>query len=208
MPTQATPQSVARFCKRAEASYARPMLAQDRQRADREAPLGCNWRQVDTCRRIGLRSLPSGSSLAQLFAEQRGYRNLSALPRLTVAQILRWADASHCLTREWPLIESGPAPEARHGDTWRLINLALREGLRGLRTRCALAQQLTWRRGVRKLPWTPPPRRGVPIHKGRLRRNSPPKRFAAAATRDCCRQSGRAMGKWLRPGSPTPSHVR
>jgi hypothetical protein len=53
-----------------------------------EAPLGTNWRQVDNARRLGLRSLHGGSSLPQLLAEHRGYRNIGRLPRLTVALIL------------------------------------------------------------------------------------------------------------------------
>src|SRR5947209_12526863 len=75
-----------------------------------EAPLGTNWRQVDNALRIGLRGLAGGSSLAQLLAEHRGYRNIMKLPRLSVALILRWADAWHRRTGEWPLIWSGPIP--------------------------------------------------------------------------------------------------
>lgn len=120
-----------------------------------EAPLGTNWRQVDNALRYGLRGLPGKSSLAQLLAEHRGHRNIRRLPRLTIALILRWADAWHRRTGEWPLIDSGPIAEAP-GDTWNFIDTALRQGLRGLRPGRSLPQLLARRRGVRNLPGTPP----------------------------------------------------
>ena len=45
--------------------------------------------------RYGSRGLAGRSSLAQLLADYRGHRNIGALPRLMVRQILRWADAWH-----------------------------------------------------------------------------------------------------------------
>jgi hypothetical protein len=120
-----------------------------------EASLGTNWRQVDNALRYGLRGLPGKSSLAQLLAEHRGHRNIMALPRLTVAQVLRWADAWRRRTGAWPLIASGPIPEAP-GEDWQLIDLALRNGARGLRPGRSLPQLLAQRRGVRNLPGTPP----------------------------------------------------
>ena len=47
---------------------------------------GDTWRRVDSALRLGLRGLPSGSSLAQLLAKQRGVRNQKTLPRLTYKQ--------------------------------------------------------------------------------------------------------------------------
>jgi hypothetical protein len=120
-----------------------------------EAPLGTSWKLVDNGLRYGSRSLPGKSSLAQLLAVHRGHRNIGAIPRLTVAQILRWADAWYRRTGSWPLISSGPIPEAP-GDTWHTVNIALREGHRGLRGRRSLPQLLARRRGVRNLPGTPP----------------------------------------------------
>jgi hypothetical protein len=121
-----------------------------------EAPPGTNWKLVDNGLRYGSRGLPGKSSLAQLLAEHRGHRNIMALPRLTVALILRWADAWRRRTGGWPLIESGPIPEATDGDTWKDIDTALRMGLRGLRPGRSLPPLLARRRGVRNLPGTPP----------------------------------------------------
>jgi hypothetical protein len=120
-----------------------------------EAPLGTTWKLVDNGLRYGSRGLPGKSSLAKLLAEHRGHRNIGALPRLTVDQILCWADAWHRRTGSWPLIASGPIPEAP-GDTWHTINVALRYGRRGFRGRRSLPQLLARRRGVRNLPGTPP----------------------------------------------------
>jgi hypothetical protein len=92
-----------------------------------DAPLGTNWKLVDNGLRHGSRGLPGESSLAQLLAEQRGHRNIGALPRLTVAQILRWADAGTAAPAACPLAarpmrwESAPCRRA--------IHLTMRPGL-------------------------------------------------------------------------------
>jgi hypothetical protein len=119
-------------------------------------PLGTNCRQVDNALRYGHRGLPGKSSLAQLLAEQRGHRHIGALPRLTVTQILRCADAWHQRTGAWPIVTSGPIPdEATDGGTWKGIDAALRLGLRGLRPGRSLAQLLARNRGVRNRRGTP-----------------------------------------------------
>src|SRR5260370_11111128 len=59
------------------------------------------WRNVDNALRYGLRGLEGGSSLVQLLEEQRGVRNPSHLAKLTLAQILSWADAHHERTGNW-----------------------------------------------------------------------------------------------------------
>jgi hypothetical protein len=116
---------------------------------------GENWRRVDSALRLGLRGLPGGSSLAQLLAAERGYRNPSALPRLTAAQILTWADAHHRRTGRWPVESDGPVFEAPD-ESWHAIDRALRAGVRGLPGRCSLACLLTRRRGVRNIRCLPP----------------------------------------------------
>jgi hypothetical protein len=56
---------------------------------------GETWGNIDAALRQGLRGLSGGSSLAGLIARERGVRNRAAIPRLTVRQILEWADAHH-----------------------------------------------------------------------------------------------------------------
>jgi hypothetical protein len=50
---------------------------------------------------------------------------------LTVAQILAWADDHEERTGSWPRITSG-AVLAPTDESWRAIDIALRQGLRGL----------------------------------------------------------------------------
>src|SRR5262249_18640984 len=97
---------------------------------------------------VGHRGLPGGSSLAQLLAEYRSVRNVQALPKLTIAQILTWADSHHSRTRSWPKEESGPIHEAPD-QTWKGVYSALGKGVRGLSAGSSLARLLAERRGVR-----------------------------------------------------------
>jgi hypothetical protein len=113
------------------------------------------WRKVDAALREGLRGLPGGSSLAGLIARERGVRNRAAVGRLTVRQILAWADAHHERTGQWPTAASGPIPEAP-GETWRGVNLALGRGGRGLRGGSSLYRLLKRNRRIagRRSPLT------------------------------------------------------
>jgi hypothetical protein len=120
----------------------------------RDAPLGVNWRQVDTALRLGLRGLPRGSSLARLLARARGVRNPSDLPRLSAGQVLAWAD-HHRRAGSWPTAASGPVAGAP-GETWRGLDNALRMGQRGLPRGSSLARLLARERGVRNLQGLPP----------------------------------------------------
>ena len=92
---------------------------------------GENWRNIRYSLSQGQRRLPGGSSLAKLLAERRGVRNTSALPDLTIMQILKWADAHRQKTGQWPNQKSGEVQGAP-GEKWANINDALSRGLRGL----------------------------------------------------------------------------
>jgi hypothetical protein len=115
---------------------------------------GDSWRGVDQALRVGLRGLPGGSSLAQFLAERRGVRNLQRLPRLTLRQILTWADAHHRRTGAWPTGASGPIHDAP-GETWRAVDAALLIGRRGLPGGSSLARLLAEQRGTRNLKQLP-----------------------------------------------------
>jgi hypothetical protein len=106
------------------------------------------WRSLDTNLRQGHRGLPGGTSLARLLADQRGVRNIKALPDFSLPQILAWADAHFTRTGEWPTRESGSIPEAP-GETWLAVASALVNGRRGLPGRSSLAQLLAEQRGRR-----------------------------------------------------------
>jgi hypothetical protein len=119
-----------------------------------DAP-GETWTAVESALRAGLRGLPGRSSLARLLAKHRGVRNEKALPPLTYARILKWADAHYRRTGTWPKYTSGPIVEAP-GETWKAVNLALRHGKRGLPPGSSLVQLLAEQRGYRNLKRLPP----------------------------------------------------
>ena len=74
------------------------------------------WSAVSQSLKRGYRGLPGGSSLADVLQAKRGVRNKKGLPKLTLAQILGWADAHRARTGDWPGHESGAG---RRGWRWR-----------------------------------------------------------------------------------------
>jgi hypothetical protein len=110
-----------------------------------EAP-GELWCNIDGCLRRGGRGLPGGSSLYDLLCRRCGRRRRrEAVPRLSVEQVLAWADAHHARTGRWPHAMSGPIREAP-GESWRAVNLALWQGHRGLPGGTSLSRLLDERR--------------------------------------------------------------
>jgi hypothetical protein len=71
--------------------------------------------------------------------------------RLTVEQILAWADAHHRRAGRWPSAGSGPVREVP-GLSWLAVNGALSKGLRGLPPGDSLARLLV-RNGRRPGLW-------------------------------------------------------
>lgn len=92
---------------------------------------GESWAALDYDLRMGRRGLAAGSTLARLLADSRPVRNIHTLPRLTIEQVLAWADAHHARTGLWPNGKSGPIPEAP-GESWANVTSAISQGMRGL----------------------------------------------------------------------------
>ncbi len=112
-----------------------------------DAP-GETWRGVDDALRTNGRGLAGGRTLARLLCERRGVRLRRYAPRLTEEEVLAWA-GRHCRrTGAWPTFRSGPV-EGAPGETWRMVDTALRQGSRGLRGGRSLAALLAARRGAR-----------------------------------------------------------
>jgi hypothetical protein len=107
---------------------------------------GETWARVNGALVRGLRGLRGDSSLSRVLAGYRGVRNEQDLPRLSVTRILGWIDAFHDQAGKWPKATSGPIAE---GETWQAVDMALRNGLRGLPGGSSLAKLLADRRGVR-----------------------------------------------------------
>jgi len=106
-----------------------------------------NWAAIDLALLKGRRGLPEGSSLPRLLAESRPVRNVHTLPRLTIEQVVAWADAYHAKTGRWPRAGSGRVDGAP-GETWSAVESALYQGLRDLPGGMTLAQLLAERRGA------------------------------------------------------------
>jgi superfamily II DNA or RNA helicase len=109
---------------------------------------GEKWVNIQTALSQGRRGLPSGSSLAQVLAQERDVRNRRNLPELTIKQILKWADEHHNKTGKWPKVNSGNVLDAP-GEKWQNIHSALYDGLRGLPSGSSLAQLLMEKRNVK-----------------------------------------------------------
>ena len=106
------------------------------------------WGNINAALSEGLRGLPGGSSLAKLLSRRRGVRNRGDLLKLSFRRVLKWADAHHERTGQWPTIRSGVVRGAK-GETWLGIDQALRGGYRGFRGVSSLSRLLSKRRGVR-----------------------------------------------------------
>jgi hypothetical protein len=116
--------------------------------AVRELP-SQTWRNIHWAMVKGYRGMPGGSSLLWLLAKHRDIKNAYYQPRLTVKQILRWADAHHQRTGRWPTTRSGPVHDAA-GENWGRINGALFSGQRGLSPGSSLRRLLARQRGFRR----------------------------------------------------------
>jgi hypothetical protein len=109
------PYSVAQILKWTDAHHART----GRWPHDFDGPIpntnGETWTAVEMALNHGQRGMPGGSSLAKLLMIKRGVRNKKARPRLTVQQIIDWADEHKRRTGTWPTEVSGripgPAPQ-------------------------------------------------------------------------------------------------
>ena len=112
-----------------------------------DAP-GENWVAVNYALKKGRRGLLKNSSLAWLLIRQRGVKKTCAAPRLTIKQILAWADAHHQRTGQWPNQQSGPIAGSQ-GDTWCAVNRALAGGWRGLRGGSSLTRLLARKHSLR-----------------------------------------------------------
>jgi hypothetical protein len=109
---------------------------------------GETWEAVDAALTHGRRTLPVGRTLMGLLVDRRGVRQRDYLPRLSVPEILAWADAFYDRSGRWPSSESGAVAEAP-GETWGTIDVALSGGCRGLPGGSSLARLLARERGMR-----------------------------------------------------------
>jgi hypothetical protein len=118
---------------------------------------GETWSALDTALVRGARGLPGGSSLARVLAEHRGVRNVHSRPRMTVRQILAWADAWYARTGHWPKQKDWRQPiPGSQGETWGGVIQAVAMGLRGFPGGFSLFDLLAKHRGARNVGHLPP----------------------------------------------------
>jgi superfamily II DNA or RNA helicase len=113
------------------------------------------WGAIQQALAGGKRGLPGGSSIRLLLYEHRGVPHPSHQPRLSVPQILRWADEWYRTTGRWPKNSKSVITIPGTQDSWASIDGALRAGRRGLR-RSSLAELLEKHRGIRNHLNAPP----------------------------------------------------
>jgi hypothetical protein len=106
------------------------------------------WHAVNSALRKGSRGLRGGLSIARLLIARRRIRCKHYAPRLTIPQVLAWADAYRARTGRWPTCSSGPCLEAP-GEHWSSLISAIHEGQRGLPGGSTFAQLLVKHRGHR-----------------------------------------------------------
>ena len=92
---------------------------------------GETWGSIDSALYNGCRGLPGGSSLPRFLAEHFGVRNRANLPQITIAMLKRQIEEYREREGSWPVKTSGEIPDSG-GDTWSVINRALKKGIRGL----------------------------------------------------------------------------
>jgi len=106
------------------------------------------WRGIQVALTGGRRGLRGESSIRLLLHEHRGVPHLLRQPRLSVAQILKWADEFRRTTGRWPKNSQTADLIPGTDDSWATVDSALRAGRRGLR-RSSLARLLEKHRGLR-----------------------------------------------------------
>ena len=103
------------------------------------------WAAVNIALTIGSHGLPGGTTLPELLKGERGHRSHLDTTRLTVEQVLDWADAYHDSHGKWPTARSGAIPGT--DATWQVVNSSLQSGFRGFDGGSSLSQLLHERRG-------------------------------------------------------------
>lgn len=112
---------------------------------------GEDWGKIHAALQEGRRGLRRGSSLFKVLAKHRGKRMRSNVSKLTIAEILHWADQHKSRTGRWPSQLGGEVAGVDPPVKWSTIDAALSSGGRGLPGGSSLAKLLEQRRGRKHL---------------------------------------------------------
>jgi hypothetical protein len=113
------------------------------------------WGTIEKRLRAGGLNHAGGMSLARLLRETRGVWDSRGKARLTHKIILKWADLHYARTGKWPVTLSGPV-QGQPGENWAAVDMAMRNGRRGLSQRLSLSQLLTLERAELYDPYRVP----------------------------------------------------
>jgi hypothetical protein len=106
---------------------------------------GETWACVNRALSLGLRKLRGGTTLSSFLRGRNHIANPERATKLSLAQVLVWADEYFAAHGRWPDINSGAIPKSR-GERWRGINLSLTRARRGLPGPTSLAELFAARR--------------------------------------------------------------
>ena len=107
-----------------------------------------DWSNIDSSLKHNRRGLTAKLSLARFLAAHRGKRYSVHDSNYSEEQLLRWADAHHARFGRWPTQNSGHVFE-EPSESWIAIDMAFRNGSRGLAAGSSLVQFLAKHRGKR-----------------------------------------------------------
>jgi hypothetical protein len=105
---------------------------------------GLTWRKINMVLYSGRRGLPRGVRLGSVFQSAAYTPRPYNRRRLSLDEVLAWADAHRAATGQWPRIDSGAITGAPR-ERWANINRALAKGFRGLPSNTSLAKLLAGR---------------------------------------------------------------
>ena len=98
------------------------------------------WHCVEGALYGGCRGFRGGSSIAKLLQRHRG-GSARKHKKLTIKQILAWADEHYERTGRWPSEDSGPIPST-DAESWSKVQAALYKGTRVLAGQTSLPKLL------------------------------------------------------------------
>jgi len=102
---------------------------------------GETWGNINSALYRGDRGFRGGETLAAFLRRTVGKTRRMYKPLLYVDQIIVWACRHFSRTGRWPYVTSGPVVGER-GERWNAIDMALRNGMRGLPGGSSLRQLL------------------------------------------------------------------
>jgi hypothetical protein len=156
-PPKMTEETIVEWMRTFEAKYG--VLPKSSEKREVPGHPDKNWTAINTALKQGLNDLPGDSSLAQLKVQHFGYQHHLSRPPLAEAAVVEWMQESYRLHGTHPTPNDRRAVPAQTDENWQALNIALRNGNRGLAGGSSLAELRELHFGVvkrkREQKWTP-----------------------------------------------------